>query len=343
MRRAVLIVLLLALTACPARAAVPALGVVADSEGWGPGTGTRQDLARQVGARWIREPFKWSVIQTRRGAWSWARYDRTVGDAARRGLHVIANLLESPSWAALAWNAIPSDPAAFARFAAAVAGRYGPGGAFWRSHPGLNPVPVRQLEIWNEPYFNFFSFGGVSAARYARLVRAAGRAVRARNRRVGVMLEVDAGGSESPTDFVDSMYRAVPDLNRWFATVAVHPYSRDRDPRHDRWFSHLGRVRAHMLAHGAHQPFWITEIGWTTCAAGHLLECVGEQEQARDFRAMFGMLRTRYSGFVKGVIVYHLNDFGGGPDDREAHFGLLRVNGSRKPAWYAVRAAARSM
>ena len=45
---------------------------------------------------------------------------------------------------------------------------------------------------------------------------------------------------------------------------------------------------------------------------------------------------------MRAVFVYHLHDFPGrARSDREAHYGLLRTNGSRKPAWSVLRREAR--
>jgi hypothetical protein len=298
----------------------------------------------RTGARWLREPFKWDAVQPARGRWDWSRYDATMAAASRRGLHVIANLYEVPGWAGRAWNQVPADPTAFARYAAAVARRYGPKGTFWRAHPRLRAVPVRHLELWNEPYFDYYSLGGVKPGRYARLVRATAKAVRRANRGVKIMLEADSVGSDDPRGFTADMYRAVPDLNRWFDYVAIHPYSEGRSPllRNDRYgFQHIGAVRADFVRRGAgRKPVWITEIGWSSCAAGAAADCVDEHRQAAYLRDVFKLLNTKFT-FVQGIVVYHLTDQNGPGDDREAYFGLIRTNGTAKPAFYALRALAK--
>ena len=138
------------------------------------------------------------------------------------------------------------------------------------------------------------------------------------------------------------MYAAVPDLNNYFDAVAVHPYARrspltytpgDDDRRQTR---RLERVRDALVARGAgDKPLWITEVGWSTCRRAQ--DCVSESQQAAYFRDLFALQRVRWSGYVAAVFVYALQDFRS--RDSQGSFGVLRQGGSRKPGWYAMRAA----
>lgn len=72
--------------------------------------------------------------------------DRTVAAAAARRIELLPVLLWAPDWAARhpgEFASPPADPAAFAGYAAALAGRYGPRGSFWREHPAIARVPIR--------------------------------------------------------------------------------------------------------------------------------------------------------------------------------------------------------
>ena len=84
----------------------------------------------------------------------WDAYDKMVGSAARNGVRVFATVFSSPTWA----EPTPETPplnggnlAGFQYFAAAAAQRYGSDGDFWREHPDLPKLPVRDWQLWNEP------------------------------------------------------------------------------------------------------------------------------------------------------------------------------------------------
>jgi hypothetical protein len=85
-----------------------------------------------------------------------------------------------------------------------------------------------------------------------------------------------------------------------------------------------------MDAHGDRdKALWGTEIGAATGGT----YAVSEAEQATLVEQMHAHWRQiRATG---PLFYYTLEDFGG--DDREHHFGLLRADGSAKPAYAALR------
>jgi Beta-galactosidase len=317
------------------------VGITIDSQGWGGGVGDRQRQGLATGAKWSREEFSWSVVEPQAGVWDWSRYDSLMTAAAQNGLNILANPFSTPAWAGASWNQIPVDPSAYADFIARIAARYGPGGSFWQSHPSLPARPLQYIELWNEPYCSCFSYGGVNPARYAALVKASVLAGRAANANVKYLIEADT----APGDFLAGMYAAMPDLNRYFDAVAVHPYSDDRSPllTNDTYgFQRIGYTRNVLVANGASdKPMWITEMGWPTCPGGAAYECVSEAQQAEYLQAAFDLVKTQYSSFVRALFVYHYNDFApGNPNDREQWFGLTRTDGSHKPAYAVFQAQA---
>lgn len=65
---------------------------------------------------------------------------------------------------------------------------------------------------------------------------------------------------------------------------------------------------------------------------------MSEAEQAAYFRDLFALRRVIWRDYVDALFVYSLQDYHS--SDGSGSFGVLRENGSRKPAWSAVRAAA---
>jgi hypothetical protein len=330
----------------PAGAPPLAVGVVANTLNAGRAMGAQQQAVRKLGARWIREELGWAEVERRPGAHRWQRFDRLLASAVTHRLHVLPVLLGTPRWAGPSPLGLPDDPAAFGAFAGRAAARYGPGGSFWRAHPRLDDrLAPRWFELWNEPYMPYFSKTGIDPARYARMVVAATSAGRAANPRTRWLMAadltyLDASGQRRP--WLDALYADQPNLSRYFDGVAVHPYSfyppgTAAGIAAAFRFDRIDPIARALARHGAKDtPLWITEVGWSTCDLRP--DCVSEHDEAQRLADAFTLVRSRYARLVRAIFVYHLRDFpGGAGNDREAHYGLLRANGTRKPAWAVLR------
>jgi polysaccharide biosynthesis protein PslG len=311
------------------------------------------DLSRvaAAGVKMERLEIDWPQVEPARGRWNWREFDPQFAVTARHGITVLPLVMGIPSWVSPNEFAVAQGGGGFSNFVAQVVRRYGPKGAFWRSHPGVPYHPATWFEVWNEPYLPQFSDGGPQPAAYARLFKAAVQAGRKASRGARFLLAADTTGvtaaGQQPA-WVDPMYRAVPDLNRYIDGIATHPYSSTQSPlvyvpgQISRFeFRRIGHLRQLFAAHGAgKKPFWITEIGWSTCPASE--DCVNEARQATYLRQLFRLVKTRLP-WVKAVFVYNYRDSpeATNPSDKEHWFGLVRRDGSEKPGWSVLRAAAR--
>jgi hypothetical protein len=306
-------------------------------------------LAR-AGIRWERLEVMWSVVEPRPGRWRFGRYDTYFEEAARAGITVLPLLNEAPSWAPE--QGIPQTPGPFSDFVSRAVRRYGPGGSFWRTHRHIPYRPAVWFELWNEPYLSQFSAGDPDPAAYARIVKAAVGAGRQANPAARFLIEADTVAPQpdgSRKDWVGGMYSAVPDLNQWFDGVAVHPYSGPNTPpdyytpgsSDQSQFRRIQAVHDAFVAHGAaDKPFWITEVGWSTCPAS-TSSCLSPAQQARYTARMFQIVKTEYRQWVKAVFIYNYRDgLHQNAADKEDWFGVLRFNGTPKPVWYVLEHAA---
>lgn len=345
--RSVTLFFLVALMAAPslasARSAPIRAGVVANTQATtGPQNRGRLDEVAATGARWAREEFRWDVIQPRRDVWNFARYDALVLNAARKQLRILPLLLSPPGWSGPP-GALPRDPRNFSRYVARVVARYGPEGSLWRKHRTLAKYAPDTFELWNEPYFVESSTSGYDPRRYARLVKASVIAGRKANRRAKFLLAAENTGRETGAGYlswIGELYKAEPKLNRYYDAVAIHPYGNDVDGlTRAVSYSQLRRIeqlRQEFISHGARsKPFWITEVGWSTCTEHS--RCVGEREQASLMGEGLQRISSRYSSFVKAVFLFHAHDYGSDPRRFDQHYGLARRDGSRKPAYSVFR------
>ena len=122
---------------------------------FGQPTGPAMRGVRSAGVRSVTLAFNWINNQrTPARDYGWVVTDRVVAAAARAGITIQPNLVQSPEWSrrdpAEQWSP-PRDPADFAAYAAALVHRYGDRGSFWREHPALPRRPIRRWQVWNEP------------------------------------------------------------------------------------------------------------------------------------------------------------------------------------------------
>jgi hypothetical protein len=214
--------------------------------------------------------------------------------------------------------------------------RYGSGGSFWSQHPELDAsrYAITSVELGNEPYF-----GEMSPRLYAETVRPTLEEISRLQLPVNVILPSRVYGKD--TSWIDTLYDVIPNLNDLFYAFADHPYWYGHDPATVSAAGPFGRIdtlRQRMNEHGAGaKPIWITEYGESTASCGE--ECGSEAAQAEHLKAMIDAIVSRPEWGVKLLSVFQLRDRGTASPDRELQFGLLRQDGSQKPAYAIVHGA----
>jgi polysaccharide biosynthesis protein PslG len=321
------------------------VGTVVNAAGGGS---SALDPALTAGVRWVREEIWWPTVEQNQGTLDWSGSDSLFLNAAEKGVQILPLVGGIPSWAGASDKTMPSDPSGFATFVAQVTARYGPGGAFWQAHSSLSQYAPVNFEIWNEPWLPSSS-DPVDPARYARLFKAAAIAGRAANpaARFIVAAEWQYHASDgSWRNWVDDMYAAVPDLNSYFDAYSTHPYGNGSV---DNWTPGNGDasearrlevVHDDFVARGAgDKKMWVTEMGWSTCSGGD--NCYSEAEQKQDLARFDELARTSWSSFMAATFYYRLTDLNGSDrTNRELWYGLIRADGSFKPAYDTLRTIA---
>ena len=213
---------------------------------------------------------------------------------------------------------------------------YGVGGSFWDKHPELDEArfAITSVELGNEPYF-----GEMSVEEYAAVVGPTLEEIKRLNLPVTVILPSRVYGSN--TSWMDRLYQLIPNLNELFDAFAEHPYWYGHEPASSGPAGPFGRIettRVRMNEHGANtKAIWITEYGESTAACGE--ECVPEATQAAHLQQMLGAIVSRPDWGVKMISVFQLRDRGTNSSDRERQFGLIRQDGTPKPAYPIVESA----
>lgn len=314
------------------------------------------DQIKAANAKLVRVDVGWSSIeQDAKGqysSWHLDKLDTVVDEAESRGLDLLLTLHTTPCWASSApasvkqgcdgawWdrnvqNYAPNNSADYADAAGYLAKRY--------------QGRITGWEIWNEPNSDSFFKAPNPANAYARLVKAAYPAIK----RADPETTVVAGSlMHSDLSFIRKLYAADPDLGDSFDAFSIHPYSDDRSPldpdagQPPTWSFIRGVPAVHkeLRDHGDDKPLWLTEFGWntsTTRGAASWQNGVTEAKQAQwtaDSLEQVG----KWS-WVDAAIVYTFTDTGSDPADYLSNFGLVREDGSKKPALRTFATAAREL
>jgi polysaccharide biosynthesis protein PslG len=287
------------------------------------------DVARS-GAAWVRIGADWAQIEAEPGKWDWSSFDRPVLAAQRHGLNILGILHYTPGWAQLgvpdpANDKRSPDPSEFGEFAGAAAARYRPLITTW--------------EVWNEPNVKQFFAPKPDVPLFAEMLRASYSAIRAQEPQAtvivgGLAASDDNGTNISPATFVRELYAL--GANRYFDAIGVHPYSFPElptSPSPHNAFRNMSAVREIMNANGDSGKFiWPTEFGAPT---GSARRSVSEEKQAEIIE--IGLSELERMPNVGPVFIHTLSDRIGDPRDEEQSFGILRVDGSPKPAFDVIR------
>jgi len=307
------------------------------------------------GVRNIREDFQWDVLEPAPGVYDWSAPDQLMRSAATVGVDVLAVIDYSATWASsdpTGRGSIfypPSDPSTFARFAAVVIARYGPGGRFWAENRQLLARPLQAIEVWNEPWYDHFWRPGPDPAGYARLVEATAIAVRAVAPSVAIVAAGDLIQSRAdarPEPWIGAVLAVSPNLGAYVNAWSVHPYPSPMnlapsDGSGARSYGTVAGVRDVLAARNATRPIWITEAGWST--SDRSVEGVTEAQQAAYVRDALKLAFGDRGASVQRFYLYAWSRSSGQRLDREGNFGLLRADGTTKPAWAAFTSFARTL
>ena len=294
---------------------------------------------QQSGFRYVRQSVSWAEIEPTPGAYVWEPYDAIVEALTRHLLEPVVVLHDSPGWARApaqqdSPDAPPVDAAAYARFAEAVAARYGP--VDGRSR-------VSFLQLWDLPN-RPDRWGGMpaDAAGYVELLSLGFNAVRSANPNATVVLaELDPGAPHGAPNgdltFLRDLYRngGRPYFNVAAAAVdggARSPFDRRVDPG-TASLSRAVLFREAMVEAGDDaKPVWATHYGWRTgadagsvTAADQAAYAVAGLERARTEWAWMGPMFAW--GLVPGP------GLGGAVEPGRE---LLRANGVATPLYDAL-------
>ncbi len=299
---------------------------------------------------WLRFDIDWSSVQGLNSTiFDWTAIDNLISAANSHHIKLMPVIDSTPPWARPAnctsnkWCP-PADNNAFANFAKAVVQRYTPQG-------------VHTWEIWNEPNINSFWQSGPNSSAYANLLTATYNAIKSVDSSAtvisaGLAPAATQGSTISPVDFLTSMYQA--GAKNYFDAVGFHPYSFPAMPSYyavwNAWSqmsSTPTSLRSVMSANGdSAKQIWLTEYGAPTGGPGAVADVnnynfsaspdhVTEALQASMYQDSINLVRG-YS-WAGPMFFYSYKDLGTSSSTNENFFGVIRYDGTQKPAYQTVK------
>jgi hypothetical protein len=300
---------------------------------------------KALGVGWVRFDIDWGNIEPSPGQFNWTAYDQVVTAASNHGIRTIGIIDYTPAWARAggcnSFACEPASPTTYGAFAAAVAYHY-------------KPFGVHTWEIWNEPNSVEFFQPVANPAVYAAMLKAAYADIKqvdsASTILTGGLAPEDTGsGYYSPPDFVKGIY--ANGAAGFFDALADHPYTFPVTAAYanpnDAW-AQMSAIHTIMTNYGdGNKQIWITEYGAPTGGPGPVStgnnynmpgsSVVTEALQAQTVTDLFNQAATL--PWLGPRLWYSYQDAGTTWDTNENFFGLVRADGSYKPAYYAFAAA----
>jgi hypothetical protein len=227
--------------------------------------------------------------------------------------------------------------AAEAQNLASWASEFGPGGSAWQGQSYPAGTAVTDIEFGNETSYTYqYSDNSASAyasraQTYALRFKEAATSIQAAAPGVGLLAQGDSGGSGP--EWVNQMFKAVPNLGQYVAGWTIHPYGPE-------WQSRIDNMISTTQAAGAPStiPVYVTEWGLDS-DNGRCLEynfgfnkCMTYEEAASVLSSTVSAMTARYGSRLAALYLFQANDQepAGTGTNLESHFGALQLNGEAK-------------
>lgn len=293
---------------------------------------TKLAAMKATGATMVRFDVSWDTVQSAGPtSYDWTAYDRVFSAVQSHEMTPVAVIDFTPSWARMASctdskMCPPASAAAYGQFAADVASRY-------------SSLGLHDFEIWNEPNISYRFHPAANVSLYVPMLKAAYTDIKHVEPSATVLTggtapsETDATNL-APADFIKALY--ADGAGGYFDAVAAHPYTYPNSPADnlpDAW-GQMTTMHDVMTDHGdGNKQIWVTEFGAPTNGPNVAGDHVTEAKQAQILTDAIRVFKSySWSG---PFMWYDYQDSGTSTSDSENFYGLVRADGSHKPAYDA--------
>jgi polysaccharide biosynthesis protein PslG len=345
-------------TPTPTTTPVPKPDIGVQGQFIGPDGDKGIQSAANLGVGWIKQQVDWNSVEYARGLYRWEELDHLVSEAQQYGLKIMFSVARGPGFSRpepVEEDGPPSDFTIFRDFMHALSSRY--------------KGRVAAYELWNEPNLKREWRGfDLSAAKFVELIRAGAEGVRAGDPNAIIVSGAPAvTGIDDKINAIDDRVflreMIAADVGNLVDAIGVHPYGaanppdeRAADAAHVRsgynnhpsffFLDTLEDYRKMLVEANVDKPLWVTEFGWPSIenfgevdtAGWEYAREVTEADQAAYLLRAFALRRER--AWVGPLIIWNLNIAPLlGAERSESAYGLLRPDGSERPAYQQLRGA----
>jgi polysaccharide biosynthesis protein PslG len=288
------------------------------------------DLLRALGLNWVRVDLHWDRLEPQSGQWQLTELDRLTSVLAEKKLNSLLYLVGSAPFASSApggsTNADqypPLSPALFAESLGFLAQRY----------PAVNA-----WQVWNEPNISPYWQPMEDPLAYQQLLEAAFARLASVNPAAQRVMGGMAYYSQMPLRG-GLMLESLANLHSFSSdrVVAYHPYS--FTPEGDSasagdFFSTSTWVNQQLRRLGS-GPIWATEFGWSSYAGPVEWQPLVDEQGQADY--LIKRIALMSAMDFDRIFLFTLSDLDARASERDQHYGLLRLDGSKKPAYLALQ------
>ncbi len=238
--------------------------------------------------------------------------------------------------------------------------KYGPDGTFLKEHPELPKHPIIDVELWNEPNFQYLiprdqrpwqEQEADKEALYAKILPALYAATKPNHPKANLIGFAAGGMSAGDLRFIQHVHEKNPAVAQSYDVLSTHPYVRPAAPEANSvqpWGSYsisrnLNIIKDTLKKQGrADTPVWYTEIGWPILPedGGHFptakpQECVSPLLQAAYVCRTYALALRLNIERVHIMYVTDADHFNAGFFDKETK--------AWRPSAYAVQTMIKTM
>lgn len=290
-----------------------------------------------LGGEWVRFDIEWGFVQFSSPLkYDWSKYDRIINIIIKYNLKPLPILTYTPEWARVPGcrggsKCPPADPQAFAEFAAEAVRRY-------------KKKNVHYWQIWNEP--NSYDFWATKAdcKAYTELLKATTPAMKKVDSQAfivtgGVAQVGNTDVNIAPLDFIECIYKNGG--KNYFDAIGFHAYTFPNLPSQsiNNGWGRMGLGDNSVLKimkkyNDTNKKIWITEFGAPTGGPDPRWY-LSEQKQAEYYEDALNLYKK--SDWAGPLFIYTYLDSGFEPTTNENFFGIVRFDGSFKPAYKKIQ------
>ncbi|MHA6495323.1 beta-galactosidase [Pseudomonas borbori] len=283
-----------------------------------------------LGLNWVRVDLHWDRLEPTPGQWQLSEMDRMTAVLAEKNIKSLLFMVGSAPFASSAPAGTPNydqypptSAEVFADSMGYLAARY---------------PSVDAWQVWNEQNISPFWQPAEDPVAYSHLLETTLDRLKTANPAAQRVMGGMAYYSQMPLrgglmlEAMDSLNGIGPDR-----VVAYHPYSMspEGDVVADKDFLIRGTVLNQRLRELGSEAIWATEFGWSSYTEQiEWQPLVGEQGQADYLIKRIALMSAMD---YDRIFLFNLSDLDARATVRDRKYGLLRLDGSQKPAYQALK------